>query len=65
MLKKPPYFKKWECPRSFSFKVSGDKTKQRDSPLWSNPEKVVKSLQSEMPQSDFSALDWLRVDKGL
>ena len=52
-------------PEKFSFKVSGDKTKQSDSPLCGNPEKVVKRLQSEMPQSDFSALDWLRVDKGL
>lgn len=39
-------------PKKFSFKVSGDKTKPRDSHLGGNPEKVVKSSQSEVPQSD-------------
>jgi len=40
-------------PEKLCFKVLGDKTKPRYSHLGGNPEKVVRRLQSEVPQSDF------------
>lgn len=65
MLKKTSPVLQLGMPEKQCFKVSGNKTKPRDSRLGGNPEKVVKRLQSEVPQSDLSALDWPRVDKGL
>lgn len=52
MLKKTSLVFKLGMPEKISFKVSGDKTKPRDSPLGGNPEKVVRMSQSEVPQSD-------------
>lgn len=52
MLKKTSLALKLGMPEKRSFKVSGDKTKPRYSHLGGNPEKVVRRLQSEVPQSD-------------
>lgn len=52
MLNKSSLVKTGNARERICFKVSGEKTKPRDSPLGGNPEKVVKRLQSEVPQSD-------------
>jgi hypothetical protein len=51
-LKKTSLVLKLGMPEKHSFKVSGGKTKPRYSHLGGNPEKVVRRLQSEVPQSD-------------